>query len=368
MKLITLLLTISLLTACQGKPNHDFSIKGTIKNYTKAINLYEFKNFKEQPKFIATIQPSPKGDFYYSLKTNEEGIYFILAEKSEKYFAFFVNDTSKININIDGEITLPFTVQTSKASIELMNFLQFEAILKDSLIKNITSSNAQLNNIDSVITKFQSKFNKDLLDYYSKISNSNVKGFLLVTILSMSNTQKEENAVKELLEQALQQHPDNKYLKEIKQKIESNYFSMKNQNTNSSKLPSFSLPNTEGKTVSIDEFKGKYFLLDFWASWCGYCRQESPYLVQAYNKFKNKNFTIVSISLDEDKEAWLKAITKDKLTWTHLSDLKGWESQAAQMFGVSSIPFNLLIDPQGNIIASELRGDALEEKLKEVLK
>lgn len=368
MKLITFLCAINLLTACQGKPNNDFTVKGTVKNYTESISLYQFKTFKEQPKFIAKIQPSSKGDFSYSLKTKEEGVYFLLAEENKNYFAFFVNDTSIISINVDGGIGSPFTAQISKASIELMNFLQFQATLKDSLMKSLASYSTQPSNIDSAIAKYQAKFNKNVLDYYSKISNGTVKGFLLATILSLGHTQKEENIIKKFLQQALQQHSNNEYLKDIQQKITSNFFAEIPQKKNNYKIPSFSLPNIEGKIISIDEFKGKYVLLDFWASWCGPCRQESPYLVKAFNRFKNKNFTIVGVSLDDDKDAWLNAIAKDNLTWTHLSDLKGWESKASQLFQINAIPFNLLIDPQGNVIASELRGEMLEQQLSELLK
>jgi peroxiredoxin len=108
--------------------------------------------------------------------------------------------------------------------------------------------------------------------------------------------------------------------------------------------------------------------VDFWASWCGPCRQENPNVVAAYNQFKDKNFTVLGVSLDEDKAAWQKAITKDNLTWNHMSDLKQWESEAVKAYGFEGIPFNVLIDPQGKIIASGLRGEELESKLKEVLK
>ncbi len=132
--------------------------------------------------------------------------------------------------------------------------------------------------------------------------------------------------------------------------------------------PEITMPDINGKQVSLSSLRGKYVLVDFWASWCGPCRQENPNVVAAYNKFKNKNFTILGVSLDEDKAAWKKAIEKDNLTWTHISDLKQWESAVVSPYGIEGIPFNVLLDPQGKIIASALRGADLESKLAEVLK
>jgi peroxiredoxin len=132
--------------------------------------------------------------------------------------------------------------------------------------------------------------------------------------------------------------------------------------------PEFAEPDTSGKIVSLASFRGKYVLIDFWASWCGPCRHENPNVVKAYNRYKTQNFTIVGVSLDRpgNKEKWLKAIRTDGLTWTQLSDLKFWDNKAAGLYAVRGIPQNFLLDPDGKIIGKNLRGEDLEEKLAEL--
>ena len=134
------------------------------------------------------------------------------------------------------------------------------------------------------------------------------------------------------------------------------------------KAPEFKANSIDGKEVSLSSFQGKYLLLDFWASWCGPCRQENPNVVKAYNQFKNKNFTVLSFSLDDNKDAWQQAVTSDNLSWTQVSDLKGWQSPVAGTYGIQSIPSNLLIDPSGKIVGKDLRGEDLINALNGVLK
>ena len=134
--------------------------------------------------------------------------------------------------------------------------------------------------------------------------------------------------------------------------------------------PDFEQPDTLGKTVKLSDLRGKYVLVDFWASWCGPCRAENPNVVKAFAKYNEKGFTVLGVSLDQPgkKEAWIAAIHKDNLTWTHVSDLKFWDNAVAKLYGIQAIPQNFLLDPQGKIIASNIRGEDLNKKLSEIFK
>jgi len=170
----------------------------------------------------------------------------------------------------------------------------------------------------------------------------------------------------------LKRYKDSPIAKNMAQQIvqiENSYNQFKRVNSGSQIAPEIALNNPEGKEIKLSSLRGQYVLIDFWASWCAPCRKELPNVVKLYNQYKSKGFTVYSVSLDKDISAWKKAIEDDKLTWpNHVSDLLGWESELPTLYGFQGIPHTVLIDKEGKIIESGLRGESLEQKLKEVFK
>ncbi len=175
--------------------------------------------------------------------------------------------------------------------------------------------------------------------------------------------QKKHPATVKLADAFIQQFRG-KYPKQVA-KVEAQAATMRTYITGA-EAPLFTGPTPEGGTVSLESLRGKVVLIDFWASWCGPCRRENPNVVKVYDKYKDKGFEILGVSLDKTKDRWIKAIADDQLSWLHISDLKGWQSQYGRLYGVSSIPQTVLVDREGKILARNLRGAALEQKLAEI--
>jgi peroxiredoxin len=208
---------------------------------------------------------------------------------------------------------------------------------------------------------------ENLNDYLKQFIQSTPNATLGVLALGWASRSFQPDQMDIALKDLKARFPGNTFLAEM----EKNSQQQPEQSTGNTwvgkTVPELVMPDVNGKDVSITSFRGKFVLIDFWASWCGPCRMENPNVVKAYNEFKGKNFTILGVSLDKDKDAWKKAIAQDHLSWTQMSDLKYWNSQAVETFGFQGIPFNVLVDPSGKVIAESLRGEDLDSKLKQVL-
>ncbi len=365
----------ALLISCEQKKQGAFVVTGSVQNAPgKKLSLIEVPYSSPQPVVLDSTTLKDKGTFTLRGRSNEEGIYRLAIENGPDII--LINDNNDIKVNIDVNDYRNYKVEESPASESLHQLFENYRAKDSSLLvtfKQLDTLQAKPAN-DSLVKAFETKktyelatLNNLIKDFIDK-SKSPAAIFYALGLASRTLPQEE---LQLLADASAKKFPEHSGLARIKSMLAvkapaentGTGYALLNQ-----QAPNLTMPDINGKPVSISSFKGKFVLVDFWASWCGPCRQENPNVVAAFNQFKDKNFTVLGVSLDEDKAAWQKAITKDNLTWNHMSDLKQWESEAVKAYGFEGIPFNVLIDPQGKIIASGLRGDELESKLKEVLK
>lgn len=374
-KIIYIAAVIVWAGACQSKKPSAFEVSGVIENAPrKKLILMETPYANAQPVVLDSTFLKDKGAFTLKGRANEESIYRLIVENGPELV--LINDNDKIKVRLDVNNYRNYTIEGSPASESLHKLFE-DYHDKDSAIlttfKRIDSVRS-LPGQDSAAEALQTKNDQAITGLNnmlkSFINNTGSPSAALYALGIASQTIPGEE-IKSMVDASAKKFPEHAGLARIKtllavkapEQPANNTYALLNK-----QAPDLTMNDVNGKPVSISDFKGKYVLIDFWASWCGPCRQENPNVVAAYNQFKNKNFTILGVSLDEDKAAWQKAIAKDNLTWSHMSDLKQWESAAVQTYGFDGIPFNVLVDPTGKIIASSLRGEELNNKLAEVLK
>lgn len=365
-----ILLLATAASCTQKNTGHTFDVEGTVKATNAKMIYLEEDVAAGQPVIMDSAELKGGGKFTLQAPVKEEAFYQLRLKDKTVPFAFLVNDASKVSVQADlANPTQLYTVTGSPASQAIIGY---DKDLKAQAAKILAGGHAvdslkRTKAPDSSVTQAYQKMQADVenaknfaLDFI-KASNSPVLS--VYAISSFQNTLNNvglpgfsRGEITGAVNGAAAKFPAHAGLQAIKKSLAP------------AKAPDFTQPDAEGKPVSLSSFKGKYVLLDFWASWCRPCRAENPNVVKAYNAFKDKNFTVFSVSLDQNKAAWQKAIQQDGLTWTHASDLKFWNNDAAALYGVQSIPANFLIDPEGNIVAQDLREGELAETLKRVLR
>lgn len=377
--ILALTITATMLFSCNASEEKGtFTLKGDLKNIPDQQVYLEQLFFSQQDPQVLDTGNVKAGKFELSSVANEEGLYRIRFEKMGSGF-IFINDKPCIQFSADmNNVSLEGPVFNSPANAALKGLLidieaeRIKAMAANALIDSLQKNKAS----DSALTAAGLQFR----ELHQKFSNYILKyvdssKYPVVTMMALGYTDGIDPALlKPIVANLNKRFPNHKGIEGIVTQFNAmlQQANQPQQPTTGAAVgtmaPDFTMNDTEGKPFTMSSLKGKYVLIDFWASWCGPCRGENPNVVSAYNKFKDKNFTILGVSLDDNKEAWLKAIKTDGLLWKQVNDLKKWENATISLYGYDAIPYNVLLDPQGKIIASNLREAALHNKLAEVLK
>lgn len=358
-KMKQFLLSLLLLPLFSLAQTKGFTISGTVSGVTDG----EVKITSTQDQNQVIASGTIKGGVIDVKGTIQEpGLYWLVLGNEQPRYIFLEN--TPITINGQKKDIKNVKIEGSKSH---KDFQQFESTFSP-LFAQLNVYSADLPRISSeqekqvLMKKYDSvvkKINREVDAFVSARSQSYVSPFLIYVTAQLNDNPSVLEDHFNKLSVPVQNSNIGKNLKE--------YITFSKVGSVGSEAIDFTQADTAGRDVKLSSFRGKYVLVDFWASWCRPCRIENPNVVSAYQKFKDKNFTVLGISLDEKKEAWINAIKKDNLTWTQLSDLQSWNNAVARLYRVQSIPQNLLIDPNGKIVAKDLRGEDLQRKLCELL-
>ncbi len=360
--------------AQQAPSPKPFTINGTFKNGTPGSKVYLQLGASQTPVVLDSTTLDQAGAFSFTRSESDGGNVYQINLANTQRLNFLAEGGETFTLTGDAKDTNEDGVLTTGSITGSSNMEYYNKILGlvADLRGKVTTWNeeyekASTKNDQKKINEIQGKFEKaerELMGQIKTMLPEMGASFIAVfTANNFLNAQTDLPVLEGLADKLQKENPSPKYAQAFIAGVKR----IKGIGIGDV-APDFSLNDPEGKQVALSSLRGKYVLLDFWASWCGPCRKENPNVVRLYEQYKGKNFEIYGVSLDRDKEAWIKAIKDDNLTWVHGSDLKYWSSDVAVQYGVNGIPATYLLDQEGRVIAKNLRGAALEKKLEELLK
>lgn len=367
-RLVYVLIMISIAFAsCKDKSK--FVISGEFKNAEPKSKVYLYAVQQNNQSPLDSTVFSEKGEFKFSHSTEGVEFFKIAAGHSEYVIIAENGDDVKISADLTDKM-LTYNISGGKEADKLQEL----NTSKNAYLGRMAAIQAQFDEAvskqpdqrETIMQQIAPKYNAELAGLNAavlKFANENTEslaGFYAINMLNPAEYEKEMVAFAGKISGDLKK---NKTVTEFVDKMASLQTVQVGH-----PAPDFTVPGLNGQSVKRDDFKGKYVLIDFWASWCAPCRQENPNVVKAYNAYKDKNFTILGVSLDKDATAWKKAIAEDQLTWNHAGELKDFEGDMVRKYHIEAIPSNFLLDPNGMIVAKNLRGEDLEAFLSKTLR
>jgi peroxiredoxin len=365
-KVFSLIIISTVITLFSCNPsekefNGEVRISGKLENSPEGhVVLSAYNN--EGTTVLDTIQIKNNGKFDYELVLDGPNFYELNLFDTKIIRLALYDEDAYIEHDFESEIT---TIKGSKDSQLLQKIDDITLIYQDEINSLNDEYYEVMADRDQVaIRAIQDKAMQLEANHSTRVKetiNEMEGSFAALAGLGMLNPRNDFNYLDSVVQVLHDKHPNMKMISSWKQELDELRALSIGQ-----PAPEISLPNPSGETVSLSDFRGKYVLVDFWAGWCKPCRDENPNVVRLYEKYKDKGFEVFGVSLDRTRDMWLKAIEEDKLEWTQVSDLKYFNSEAAATYQINAIPATYMIGPDGNIVAKDLRGISLENKLAEL--